>query len=127
MGIALLMSNPGAALPHFGRDGKDGDTCFFANLIIFLPFSVGVFALTLLPVSLKLQLPYLGFYIFQKQVTQWAKSGDTRAKNRRIWPKNLSTRQKKQVSASLPSLPKWGNAAPDILFTPACPELLVCV
>ena len=29
MGIALLMSNPGAALPHFGRDGKDGDTCFF--------------------------------------------------------------------------------------------------
>ena len=27
---------PGAALPHFGRDGKDGDTCFFAHLISFL-------------------------------------------------------------------------------------------
>ena len=26
------------------------------------------------------QLPYLGFYIFQKQVTQWAKSGDIEAK-----------------------------------------------
>ena len=32
MGIALLMSNPGAALPHFGRDGKDGDTCFLCPI-----------------------------------------------------------------------------------------------
>ena len=35
------------------------------------------------------QLPYLGFYIFPKQVTQWAKSGDIGAKNKRKWPKNL--------------------------------------
>ena len=26
----------GAALPHFGRDGKDGESCFFAHLISFL-------------------------------------------------------------------------------------------
>ena len=26
----------GAALPHFGRDGKGGDTCLFAHLISFL-------------------------------------------------------------------------------------------
>ena len=58
------------------------------------------------------QLPYLGFWIFQKQVTQWAKSGDIGAKNRKKWPKNLSNGQKKQVSPPLPSLPKWGNAAP---------------
>ena len=24
-----IQSEPGAALPHFGRDGKGGDTCFF--------------------------------------------------------------------------------------------------
>ena len=33
-----------------------------------------------------------------KQVTQWAKSGDIGAKNRKKWPKNLSNGQKKQVS-----------------------------
>ena len=60
------------------------------------------------------QLPYLGFWIFQKQVTQWAKSGDIGAKNRKKWPKNLSNGQKKQVSPPLPSLPKWGNAAPGV-------------
>ena len=47
------------------------------------------------------QLPYLGVQIFQKQVTQWAKSGDIGAKNRRKWPKSLSNGQKA----------KWGNAA----------------
>ena len=45
-------------------------------------------------------------------MTQWAKSGDTRAKNKRKLTKNLSDGLKKQVSASLPSLPKWVYAAP---------------
>ena len=39
----------------------DGDTCFFANLIFFCHF-LSVFAPTLLPVSLKLQLPYLLYW-----------------------------------------------------------------
>ena len=59
------------------------------------------------------QLPYLGVWIFQKQVTQWAKSGDIGAKNERKWPKNPIKWAKNQVSASLPSLSKWANAAPD--------------
>ena len=66
------------------------------------------------------QLPYLGLQIFQKQMTQWAKSGDIGAKNGKNWSKNLSNGQKKQVFLPLPSLPKWGNAAP--AYKSLCPR-----
>ena len=71
------------------------------------------------------QLPYLGFWIFQKQVTQWAKSGDIGAKNRKKWLKNLSNGQQKQVSPPLPSLPKWGNAAPGFFNEDLCWDTVV--
>ena len=37
-----LLPQPGAALPHFGRDGKSRDTCYFYPFdkffVYFLPF-----------------------------------------------------------------------------------------
>ena len=50
-------------------------------------------------------MPYLGFGIFQKQVTQWVKSGDMWARNKKNCQKS-NQMDKKQVSSPLPSLPK---------------------
>ena len=43
-------------------------------------------------------------------MTQWAKSGDIGVENGQ---KTYQMGKKEQVSASLPSLSKWGNAAPE--------------